>query len=82
MVWAAEPTAWTSHCCQLYARVACKSRGGAAWQMEAEEVVAVAEGEVEGSLQGRGRVEEEMEEGEGEGGAALMALPGARSEAG
>lgn len=75
-VWTADPTARTSHCCRLCARVVCKGRGGAAWQIEGEE------GGEEGSRQGGGRPEEEeKEEGEGEGGAAPIALPGARSEA-
>lgn len=75
-VWTADPTARTSHCCQLCARVVCTGRGGAAWQTEGEE------GGEEGSLQWGGRAqEEEMEGEEGEGEAAPIALPGARSEA-
>lgn len=85
-VWTADPTAWTSHCCQLCARVVCRGRGGAAWQREGEE------GGEEGIRRRGGRTveeveveveeeEEEMEEGEGAGGTAPIALPGARSEA-
>lgn len=76
-VWTADPTAWTSHCCRLCARVVSTVRGGAAWQAEVE-----AEEGVEGSRWGGGRAAEgETEEVEGEGGGAPVALPGARSEA-
>lgn len=74
-VWTADPTARANHCCRLSARVGCRVRGGAAWQTEGEE------GGGEGSRPWGGRAEGETEEGEGEGGEALLALPGARSEA-